>query len=68
MVTFKVINLNLDGVERQLERIANLLEQILISDKLDDYVPPQPGDVYYTDEEEEIVEYHLRKVGKGGKD
>jgi hypothetical protein len=64
MVAFKIVRLDISGIEHQLERIGNLLEQLLIQGNLDDYVSPEPAALFYSDEEEEILEHLIKKANR----
>ena len=66
----KIVRVNLVEVEKQLTRIADLLEGILGAT---DPIPahwtdfPEEKDkqrVFYSDDRAEIIEHHLRKRGK----
>jgi hypothetical protein len=69
-VNIKILKTELAGVEKQLERIADLLEGILgatdpIPANMQDF--PEDSDterVFYTDERREIVEYHVNRLGR----
>ena len=64
------MRVDLSGVERQLERIAEALEGILgATDPIPASMGDFPGDsdvqrVFYTNETQEIVDYHLGRLGK----
>jgi hypothetical protein len=70
-VKVRVIKADLSGVELQLSRIADLLEGILRAtdplQKWEGYAPMEDepvNRVFVNNEDEEIVQTHLRRLGR----
>lgn len=65
----RLTKLELAGVEKQLERIADMLEQLLYATNPPNLMTADPEDnpekrIFYTDEAEEIIRYKLARMGK----
>jgi hypothetical protein len=70
LINQKKIVLDTSSIERELSRIANLLEQVLVAQgvltdetpiDLENIDPDDYSSVLYTDENEELIQQHLAK-------
>lgn len=60
----KITNLEVNGIEFQLKRIADALESLLAKPEIvpgRDFDPDEFCEVYYTDEEADLIQQHLDK-------
>lgn len=63
----RIVKVDLSGVERQLERIADLLEGILgATDPIKQYdmLDDNAERAFYTNDAEEIIRHKLHRLGK----
>lgn len=64
LIQTKTTNVNLEGIEFQLKRIADILEVAFAqpnSVPYQDFDPDDYSEVLYVDEEQELIDQHLKK-------
>lgn len=69
-MNIRIVRLDISETNRQLERIADLLEAILASTnpipaQLSDFPGEEEAMVFYSDDREEIIQTTLNRLGKG---
>ena len=69
-MNIRIVRVDTSGIEKHLERIADALEGILgATDPIPATPDDFPGDrdterVFYNDDGQEIIDYHLQRLGK----